>query len=336
MTESNEALSLGLQFKNAREALKLSIEEVAQKTNLKKNHIEALENDIFILPNVPPVFVRGYVRNYARFLGLPESIVTQVNYGEVTIPKDVKKAAPIPVSNNHKSQNRCVKWLTGLILLGAVGMTLAWWWQEHKKDETSRESLVNSAEIAVNNNENSTNIVNAETPVVTVADKSEKNEVSTNVEQSQVQPAENNTAVESSAIAPIEPIVQVTDTATNSAVETSGQPLQAEATTATVAEQTPVVENTAQEQAQPEPVAVGNEELRIVVEGGQSWITVRSTKSKKSLAEKLYNSGEVLTFNDNEQYRLTIGAPAHVKIYYKGQQVPLKVDGRVARIKLPQ
>lgn len=82
------------------------------------------------------------------------------------------------------------------------------------------------------------------------------------------------------------------------------------------------------------PVVVGNDELRIEITGSQSWVTVRNAKNKR-LAEKLYSNGEVLTFNENEQYRLTIGAPANVKIYYKGEEVPLKIDGRVARIRLP-
>ncbi len=37
------------------------------KNQLKKSHIESLENDIFILQNVAPTFVRGYVRNYVKF-----------------------------------------------------------------------------------------------------------------------------------------------------------------------------------------------------------------------------------------------------------------------------
>ena len=86
---------------------------------------------------------------------------------------------------------------------------------------------------------------------------------------------------------------------------------------------------------QPQAAAIGNDELRIEITGKESWITVKGSKSKKSLAEKLYSNGEVLTFNGDEQYRLTIGAPANVKLYYKGQEVPLKIDGRVARIKLP-
>lgn len=66
MTESI-AFSLGQQLKAARQSLNLSIEDIAEKTKLKKNHIQALEDDIFILSGIPPTFVRGYVRNYVRF-----------------------------------------------------------------------------------------------------------------------------------------------------------------------------------------------------------------------------------------------------------------------------
>lgn len=318
MTQTTEQLSLGLQLKNAREALNLTIEDVAQKTNLKKNHIDAIENDVFILPNVPPAFVRGYVRNYVRFLRLPEDLVMQANYGEVTIPREVKKAAPIKVSNNQKSQNRWVKILTWLILLCAVGMTLAWWWQEHKKEELSRAEMVNSAEV----------VNTAAAPVQAV--------------ETTVQ---NANPAETTPVAPVavvnEPAQPVVETA--APVQTA-QPAEPVVVTAPVETATPApaaetaVATTTAENQQPEQQTqvIGNDELRIEISGGQSWVTVRSPKAKRSLAEKLYNDGEVLTFSNNEQYRLTIGAPANVKIYYKGQQIPLKVDGRVARIKLPQ
>lgn len=318
MTQTTEQLSLGLQLKNAREALNLTIEDVAQKTNLKKNHIDAIENDVFILPNVPPAFVRGYVRNYVRFLRLPEDLVMQANYGEVTIPREVKKAAPIKVSNNQKSQNRWVKILTWLILLCAVGMTLAWWWQEHKKEELSRAEMVNSAEV-----------VNTATSPVQAVETAVQN----------ANPAETTPVAQVAVVnEPAQPVVE-----TVAPVQTA-KPTEPVTVTAPVETATPapaaetVVATTTAENQQPEQQTqvIGNDELRIEISGGQSWVTVRSPKAKRSLAEKLYNDGEVLTFSNNEQYRLTIGAPANVKIYYKGQQIPLKVDGRVARIKLPQ
>lgn len=325
---SSPVLSLGEELKKARNALNLTIDDVVQKTNLRKNHIESIENDIFILPNVPPAFVRGYVRNYVRFLRLPEDLVNQANYGEVSIPKEVKKAAPIKVSDNHKSQTRWVKWLTGLILLCAVGMTLAWWWQEHQKDEINRDSLVSTTELS--------------TPVESAENSTNGNiEATKSVEATSVEPVPQTETVTASENAENQPVAQAiateseTPAAENTEKSTETTETAANVLAATVGSQENNAEIEKSEQ-QAEVVAAGNDELRIEIVGGQSWITVRNVKAKRSLAEKLYNDGDVLTFNTNEQYRLTIGAPANVKLYYKGQQIPLKVDGRVARLKLPQ
>ncbi|QLB39399.1 DUF4115 domain-containing protein [Mannheimia pernigra] len=289
--QPNSALTLGQKLRAAREALNLSIVEVAQKTNLKKSHIDSIENDIFILKNVAPTFVRGYVRNYVKFLRLPESLVSSVNYGEVTIPKEVTKVAPVRSSSN--SQGKALKYLTILVLLAALGMTLLWWWQGYQKDQENREQLVNSAPIA-----QITNDLPEESNALVIEQPVQSEELLPAQEQTAEQPKTETeiTTEPANVLQKAETIIDV-------------------------------------DVAEP-PVVVGNDELRIEITGSQSWVTVRNAKNKR-LAEKLYSNGEVLTFNENEQYRLTIGAPANVKIYYKGEEVPLKIDGRVARIRLP-
>lgn len=311
-TQENQDIPLGQKLKQAREALHLSIEDVAKKTNLKKSHIESLENDIFILQNVAPTFVRGYVRNYLRFLRLPEALVSTVNYGEVIIPKEaVKSPSPKIV---QKSQTKWVKYLTVLVLLGAVGMTLLWWWQDYQKEQESREHIVSSSTIEPAVQASAPASAAVEVPAAPVAPapviETPKAEAVTPM------PTENS-AANTVAAAEQAQVSQNPETTTE-AVNVLQQP---------TATETPA--------EQPQAAAIGNDELRIEITGKESWITVKGSKSKKSLAEKLYSNGEVLTFNGDEQYRLTIGAPANVKLYYKGQEVPLKIDGRVARIKLP-
>ncbi len=311
-TQENQDIPLGQKLKQAREALHLSIEDVAKKTNLKKSHIESLENDIFILQNVAPTFVRGYVRNYLRFLRLPEALVSTVNYGEVIIPKEaVKSPSPKIV---QKSQTKWVKYLTVLVLLGAVGMTLLWWWQDYQKEQESREHIVSSSTIEQAVQASAPTSAAVEVPAVPVAPapviETPKAEAVTPM------PTENSAA--NTVVAAEQAQVSQNPETTTEAVNVLQQP---------TATETPA--------EQPQAAAIGNDELRIEITGKESWITVKGNKSKKSLAEKLYSNGEVLTFNGDEQYRLTIGAPANVKLYYKGQEVPLKIDGRVARIKLP-
>ena len=301
ITLSTDTLSLGQQLKQSREALQLSIEDVAQKTNLKKSHIESLENDIFILQNVAPTFVRGYVRNYLRFLRLPEDLASSVNYGEVKIPKEVlhKTSAGKVV---QRSQNLWVKYLTIFVLLAAIGMTLLWWWQDYQQEQENREQFVNNA-------------VPVETTPQTAAQAVENAENVAPVAETQAQ---------------AQAVSETTAPVAN--VENNAQQIAVTATDVLAQPTTGNIQNSVMPAAE---TAIGNDDLRIEITGKESWITVKGNQSKKSLVEKLYNNGEVLTFNGNEQYRLTIGAPANVKIYYKGQEVPLKIDGRVARIKLP-
>lgn len=324
ITSSTDTSSLGAQLKQAREKLQLSIEEVAQKTNLKKSHLESLENDIFILQNVAPTFVRGYVRNYLRFLRLPEELAASVNYGEVKIPKEVMhKTSTGKVV--QKSQNLWVKYLTIIVLLTAIGMTLLWWWQDYQQEQQSRDQFVNNA-LPVETTNAAPNTIEISPQVVDNTVVAPAPEVTEQAVEKTENVAEQPQVQETAAPAMVAPAVE------NSISETQ------EVTTAPTATEVlaqPTAENAEESVTQPSETAIGNDELRIEITGKESWITVKGNQSKKSLAEKLYTNGEVLTFNGNEQYRLTIGAPANVKLYYKGELVPLKIDGRVARIKLP-
>ena len=350
MTESlntTSELSLGQQLKQAREALGLSVEDVAKKTNLKKSHIESLENDIFVLQNVAPTFVRGYVRNYVRFLRLPEGLVSSVNYGEVILPKTVINNAQ-PSKVKQKSQTQWVKYLTIAILLGALGMTLVWWYQDYQKEQANRDQFVIAANQETQQQTN--NAAPAKNEIALPALQTENKTVET-AAQPAVAPAVEVAKTEQ-AVEPVKietPVVEqpvvTAPTETTAQTESEKQSIQAvenaeptanaESTVNVLQQNNATTEQpVAQEQAPQQALPI-DALLRIEVTGKESWITVKGASSKKSLAEKLYTSGEVLTFNENEQYRLTIGAPANVKIYYKGEEVPLKIDGRVARIKLP-
>ena len=93
------------------------------------------------------------------------------------------------------------------------------------------------------------------------------------------------------------------------------------------------VENSIENSVENQPVTAVDGDLQIEITGDSCWVTVRDGK-RKPLAQKEYKKGEILTFNEGAPYSLTVGAPGNVKITYKGQPYPLKVDGRVARFKL--
>ena len=69
----------GERLRNAREAISLSIEEVAARLHLDTRTISNLETDSY--EDLPaPTFVRGYLRSYARLLNIdPEPIIDGFN-----------------------------------------------------------------------------------------------------------------------------------------------------------------------------------------------------------------------------------------------------------------
>lgn len=63
-------VAIGKLLKEAREAKQWSLEQVAEQLKLSQTGINELETGIYEDPP-PPVYIRGYLRNYARLVGLP-------------------------------------------------------------------------------------------------------------------------------------------------------------------------------------------------------------------------------------------------------------------------
>ena len=61
--------TVGEQLRRAREARKLQVQEVAEATKMRSDHIIALEEGNYA-PFPAPVYVRGSVRSYAKLLNL--------------------------------------------------------------------------------------------------------------------------------------------------------------------------------------------------------------------------------------------------------------------------
>jgi cytoskeletal protein RodZ len=76
----SELASFGEELRREREIRGISLKEIADATKISKRFLEAIErNDHKTLP--APVFTRGFVREYARYLGLnAEEMVNRYNY----------------------------------------------------------------------------------------------------------------------------------------------------------------------------------------------------------------------------------------------------------------
>jgi cytoskeleton protein RodZ len=71
--------ALGEEFRSAREARGLSVSDVAERIHIRSVYLTAIENEDWSSIGAP-VYVRGFIRTYARFLGLDaEAAVARFN-----------------------------------------------------------------------------------------------------------------------------------------------------------------------------------------------------------------------------------------------------------------
>ncbi|OOF87071.1 RodZ domain-containing protein [Rodentibacter ratti] len=317
-TQADQQISLGDRFREAREALNLSLEDVSKKITLRPAILAQIENNEFIQKNVPAAFMKGYVRNYGKFLRLPESLWANLSFGEDEKNDLGKNARSTRSVNQYSSHSRWVGYLTALVLLVALSMTGLWWWQNYQQSNEERDTLVQSYV-------SSTDTAQAES------------------ESSSALPTEIQTTQ------PVQPMAQPEEAQSNS----SGSMVEVKARDEVASEQNvlPKSMTSSEDKTQsevaildtqsavenptvspPSPAAQGD--LVVEILKNTSWLSVKD-KNKKVLAQKEYKQGEVLTFNGTE-FSLIVGAPGNVRITYKGQDYPLKVDGRVAKFKLSQ
>jgi cytoskeletal protein RodZ len=74
----NEFLSMkafGAALKEAREQAGLTLEEIHERTRINLKHLRAIERGDF--PSVPQTYVRAFIREYARTVGLDETVTLQ-------------------------------------------------------------------------------------------------------------------------------------------------------------------------------------------------------------------------------------------------------------------
>jgi cytoskeletal protein RodZ len=124
-----EAMStVAEQLRQAREAQKLTIQELAEITKIRSDHIRALEEGNFNVFSAP-VYIRGFVRTCSTLLKLDVPQVMSNLEGE--LGQTVKFREPPPLTDEPKTsvdfvmlQLSKVNWRKGVLLLGALAVVV--------------------------------------------------------------------------------------------------------------------------------------------------------------------------------------------------------------------
>lgn len=149
----SELASFGDELRKEREIRGISLKEIADSTKISKRFLEAIErNDHGTLP--APVFTRGFVREYARYLGLNhEEMVNRYNFAAAgderveglqhPVPQEMPQhprevAGPRPKKGIPPAIARVDRsiFVTMAIVAALAGMT--WWAVQYKRAENAR------------------------------------------------------------------------------------------------------------------------------------------------------------------------------------------------------
>ncbi len=130
--ETEIMIKPGAQLPKAREAKGYRTEYVAEKLHLRVRIIELLEDDNY--SSMPePVFIKGYLRAYAKLMDVPFQPLLDTFNGQHSSDRKLEKALWQSRRETNKAEH-AIRWLTGVfavIVLAAVFV----WWQANKGNE---------------------------------------------------------------------------------------------------------------------------------------------------------------------------------------------------------
>lgn len=317
--DHQEANSTGARLRNAREQLGLSQQAVAERLCLKVSTVRDIEEDK-APADLASTFLRGYIRSYARLVHIPEEELLPMMAKQA--PIRAAKVAPMQSFSLGKRRKKRDGWLmsfTWLILFVVIGLSGAWWWQDHKAQQEEITSMADQSTSDLNSSDSGSQSIPLDTssannaPDATAANANSA-PVDTSTAPAPSAPAATPAPVDNNAVvAPSQANVDTAAAAPAAPAPTSALPTD-QANAATTASAQDLVMNFS----------------------ADCWLEVSDATGKK-LFSGLQRKGGNLNLSGQAPYKLKIGAPAAVQIQYLGKPVDLSRfirTNQVARLTL--
>lgn len=334
-----EKVAPGTLLKQKREDLGLTQRQIADRLRLRLSIIQSIEENRFEDGQVA-TFTRGYLRSYAKAVGIRESeILCAFDDSYCQKPEvlpDMKSFSKKTKRQLHDSRIMLITWV---ILAVIIGMSTLWWWQNSQKNSLipDKTTIAPSAMSDIQSN-NGSSLANEDFATVpplnelqdaaTVSEEAPMSQESLSGEASELTPPAPNEAdvltekpvVEETAavsVAPVQPQVQA--------------PVQIQPQVPAAVTQT--------ETAPSRPVTSSTESstaLLVMNFSADCWIQVKDA-SGKTLSTGVKKAGQSVSVSGQRPYKLVLGAPEGVSITLASEPVDLSgyTSGKVARLTLP-
>ena len=310
--DDSQAVGPGQLLRNAREQLGWTREQVASRIHLRLTLIAAIESDTYD-KHTSHTFIRGYLRTYAKLVGIPEeTILAAYDKLGLTPPDNIDMQSFSRRSRQQASDSR-LKVVTWLVILVLIALSVAWWWQSTTRRSAGDEALA-ATEMST------TAAPTADTATVAVANDATAPAQDVSAAAATIVAPAAAVSDAAATLAPASAAVALTDA--SGAVSTVAD-VAASGATATESEETAV-----------DPATAPQLKMSFTAD---CWLDVKDAKGK-TLFSGLKKANDELVLEGAEPLKFIIGAPMAVKLDYKGKSFDMSRynNGRTARFSLPQ
>lgn len=301
----------GRRLRETRQARGLAISRIASELHLNPSAITSLENDRYDeLPG--PVFVAGYMRNYARLLNMdPEPLLDALRAANPEAEPTTRPRAPRRPKEQVSSGHLAVRIVSLAIFAVIAGLAFVWW-----QNQRPSEPLVEEAteEVVTTTAQDETEAMQAQPEQISIAPPSP---------QPESLPAIESSPTTESIPAPEQPPADTLLT------EESEEP------TAPIAEeQRPPAQPVASEEDPTAGDAAPGGEI-IIEFSGPCWVDIRDSERNYKLFGEM-SKGDRQVLDGKPPYSIIIGNASAVQITVAGKPFDLNAiaRGNVARFTL--
>ncbi len=299
--ETSPFLQPGTILKQKREELGLSQKQIADRLRLRLAIIQNIEENHFEDGQVA-TFTRGYLRSYAKAVGINESDVLgalAVTGNAQHQEHEMQSFSRKTKTEKHDNRIMLITWGVFAVI---IGISSVWWWQNQKNDDLTADKLNHAAQVQAPSSEQTSSDVEKPEGDFTSLEALE------NAEDSQIEAEQFSTQDESQP--------------ENGTVENDGDAAQ--------------MANDEPEQSAEAPAPVIADNQLVLSFAADCWIQVKDA-SGKTLATGVKKAGQSVELQGAKPYRVVLGAPENVTMTLASEPVDLSgyTSGKVARFTLP-
>jgi len=325
------AIGPGERLQAARIQQGLSLNDVAHRMHLSIDILKAIEDNNFE-EITAPIFVKGYLRAYARIVSLNEDEMI-LQYRDFYSEEDPPISSTSNILPELSAGDARIRWTTYLVILVIAVLLAAWWWN---KEESSEAPISLDSQSTEQLATEDAQVISSEIEAVSeeLADTAPVTEAAPEQDES-VEPV----VVEPVAVTESPTPVTIEPAAAESAAPASVEPAAAESAVIEPESPQPATESiqtTAIARGEPIRLAPsGSDKMQLVVIA-DTWTDVKDANNYQ-LVYDLLRAGDTVELTGEAPFTVFLGNGHGIEINYNDEAVDISGrirDDNTARLKV--